>query len=85
VSWHGAGSQRTLGAVLAGDVADVMLVAPGALDNGELPPQPVSTTEAASTAVTPAKSRRPNASTLVASMAVTAGDRLSAEAGDEAG
>jgi hypothetical protein len=81
VSWQGAGSQRTLGAVLAAGVAEVVLVAPGVLDDDELPPQPVSTTKAVSTAVTPARRRRANASTFVASMAVTSGDLLSAEAG----
>jgi hypothetical protein len=69
-----------LGAVLAADVADVVFVAPGVLDD-ELPPQPVSTTKAVSIAATPARWRRASASTFVASMAVTSGDLLSAEAG----
>jgi hypothetical protein len=70
-----------LGAVLATDVADAVLVASAVLDDDdELPPQPASTTKAVSTAVTQAKGRRANASTFVASIAVTGGDLLSAEA-----
>ena len=62
--------------MLAADVADVVLVAPGVLDDDkdpvdaeleddELPPQPVSTTTAVSVAATAAKRRRANASTSV--------------------
>jgi hypothetical protein len=86
VSWQGSGSQRRAAAVLAADVADVVLVAPGVLDDDkdlvdallddELPPQPVSTTKAVSVAVTAANRRRANASTFVASMAVMSDDLL---------
>ena len=73
--------------MLAADVADVVLVAPGVLDDDkdlvdpvldddELPPQPVSTTTAVSVAVTTAKRRRANASAFVASIAVMNGDLL---------
>jgi hypothetical protein len=65
-----------VGAVLAADVADVVLVAPGVLDDDELPPQPVSTTKAVSAAVAAANRRRANASTFVASMAVMSPTRL---------
>jgi hypothetical protein len=73
--------------VLAADVAGVVLVGPGVLDDDkdlvdavlgddELPPQPVSTTRATSAAVTAVKRRRANASTFVASTAVMSGDLL---------
>jgi hypothetical protein len=92
VSWQGSGSQWRAAAVIAADVANVVLVAPGVLDDDkdlvkavlgddELPPQPVSTANAVSAAVTPAKRRRANASTFVASMVITSRDLVSAEAG----
>jgi hypothetical protein len=76
---------------MTADVANVVIVAPGVLDDDkelvdavlgddELPPQPVSTTKAVSAAVTPAKRRRANASSFVASMVITSGDLVSAEA-----
>jgi hypothetical protein len=88
VSWQGSGSQWRAAAVLAVDVADVVLAAPGVVeeekdlldavleDDDELPPQPVSRTKAVSAAMTPAKRRRANASTFVASMAVMSPTRL---------
>jgi hypothetical protein len=62
--------------VLAAGVADLVLVAPGvrdddkdlvdeALDEDELPPQPVSITKAVSVTVTTAKRRRTNESSSV--------------------
>jgi hypothetical protein len=67
-----------------------VLVAPGVLDDvdlvdavlgdDELAPQPVSTTKTVSVAATTAKSRRANASTFFASIAVMSGDLLRGEA-----